>query len=113
VIFNRERMLAAMGCICGPVAAEMGQSKVLSKYSLRRFEEGLKGVPLSRLIEVYMEMLAWCTEALILKEGEICPHKVVLWDNCVVVIPRRRGTWEGASANTAGMMKSVWMHGQS
>jgi ATP adenylyltransferase/5',5'''-P-1,P-4-tetraphosphate phosphorylase II len=37
----------------------------------------------------------------------------VLWDDWIVVIPRRNGVWEGASANTGGMMGSVWVHDQA
>jgi ATP adenylyltransferase/5',5'''-P-1,P-4-tetraphosphate phosphorylase II len=86
--------------------------KVPFKYFVQKFEEGFKGVDVTQLLEVYSNMLGQCREVLELKEGEMCPHNVVLWDDSIVVIPRRKGIWEGASANTGGMMGSVWVPDQ-
>jgi ATP adenylyltransferase/5',5'''-P-1,P-4-tetraphosphate phosphorylase II len=87
--------------------------KVPFKYFMQRIEEGFRGVDAERLVLVYGELLGRCREVLGLEEGEMCPHNVVLWDDWIVVIPRRKGVWEGASANTGGMMGSVWVPDQA
>jgi ATP adenylyltransferase/5',5'''-P-1,P-4-tetraphosphate phosphorylase II len=80
------------------------------KCFMHRFGEGFGKVSVADLLEVYSSMLVRCREALRLDEGEEkCPHNVVLWDDCIIVIPRRAGAWRGASANTGGMMGSVWV----
>ncbi|KAH8730419.1 Ap4A phosphorylase 2 [Phaeosphaeriaceae sp. PMI808] len=90
-----------------------GKGKVPFKYFMWRVEGGgFKGVGVGRVVEVYEGMLVESRKVLGLAEGEVCPHNVVLWDGWLVVIPRRKGGWEGASANTGGMMGSVWVPDQ-
>lgn len=92
---------------------ERGEGVVPFEFFLHRFDEGFKDVSVQRIIKIYEQILAKCRIALGLEGGETCPHNVVLWDDCVVVIPRRKGVWEGASANTGGMMGSVWVPDQA
>ncbi|KAH9865194.1 hypothetical protein IAQ61_009141, partial [Plenodomus lingam] len=40
------------------------------------------------------------------------PHNVVVWRGWLFVVPRRRGSLRGASANAGGMMGEVWVHGR-
>jgi ATP adenylyltransferase/5',5'''-P-1,P-4-tetraphosphate phosphorylase II len=94
--------------------AEKGQGSVPFKYFLHRFEHEFKKSSPSQLLEVYSSMLVHCRKTLGLEEKEeICPHNVVLWESHIIVIPRRAGKWNGASANTGGMMGSVWVPEQA
>lgn len=96
------------------VTAENEEGGVPYKYFTHRFEQGFEAVSVSQVLEVYKSMLVRCREALDLDEKEeICPHNVVLWKNYIIVIPRRAGIWKGASANTGGMMGSVWVPDQA
>jgi ATP adenylyltransferase/5',5'''-P-1,P-4-tetraphosphate phosphorylase II len=90
--------------------ANGGESKVPFKFFMHRFPQGLEAEDVSTIWNVYSEMLVQCKLAL---DEEVCPHNVVLWDNCIVVIPRNKGMWEGASANTGGMLGSVWVRDQA
>jgi ATP adenylyltransferase/5',5'''-P-1,P-4-tetraphosphate phosphorylase II len=90
-----------------------GGKDVPFKFFMKRVEGGFAEMEAEKLVRVYGEMLGECRGALGLEEGETCPHNVVLWDDWIVVIPRRNGVWEGASANTGGMMGSVWVHDQA
>jgi ATP adenylyltransferase/5',5'''-P-1,P-4-tetraphosphate phosphorylase II len=91
-----------------------GGNDVPFKFFIQRFDESFKELEVGRLEEVYGEMLGRCREVLGIEDGDVCPpHNVVLWDDCVVVIPRRRGVWEGAAANTGGMLGSIWVPEES
>jgi ATP adenylyltransferase/5',5'''-P-1,P-4-tetraphosphate phosphorylase II len=93
---------------------KQGQEKVPFKYFLHRFEQGFKSLEASQLEETYVEMLGRCREVLEVDDEAICPpHNVVLWDDCIVVIPRRKGVYEGAAANTGGMLGSIWVPEQA
>ena len=46
------------------------------------------------------------------EEDDTPPHNVVMWADRLVVVPRRAGTTEGASANAGGMLGSVWVTGK-
>jgi ATP adenylyltransferase/5',5'''-P-1,P-4-tetraphosphate phosphorylase II len=86
-----------------------GREEVPFKFFLKRFEKGFKAMEVAELLSAYNDMLARCKETLEVGDGELCPHNLVLWDDSIVVIPRRAGMWNGASANTGGMMGSVWV----
>ncbi|KAL5116199.1 hypothetical protein ACEQ8H_005864 [Pleosporales sp. CAS-2024a] len=79
------------------------------QFFLTRWESGFQNVQVADLLHVYTDMLVKSRRLLHLGEKDDCPHNVLLWDDCLVVIPRRRGAWNGASANTGGMMGSVWV----
>jgi ATP adenylyltransferase/5',5'''-P-1,P-4-tetraphosphate phosphorylase II len=70
------------------------------QYFAHKFDEGFNA---SSLSEVYAGFLDQTRKLLGVGKSEICPHNVVLWADWIIVIPRRRGFWEGASANAAGM----------
>ncbi|KAF2829967.1 hypothetical protein CC86DRAFT_464442 [Ophiobolus disseminans] len=94
--------------------ADEGKGMVPFQYFLHRFEQGFAEASPRVLLEVYTQMLARCRSTLGLGNEEvICPHNVVLWNDNLVVIPRRAGMWKGASANTGGMMGSVWVPDQA
>jgi ATP adenylyltransferase/5',5'''-P-1,P-4-tetraphosphate phosphorylase II len=95
------------------VEASEGKGEVPFKFFLKRFKKSFEDLEVAELLSVYRDMLVKCREVLKLENGEMCPHNVVLWDDSIVVIPRRNGTWEGASANTGGMMGSVWVPDQA
>jgi ATP adenylyltransferase/5',5'''-P-1,P-4-tetraphosphate phosphorylase II len=87
-----------------------GGEKVPFKFFLHSFKEGFAKLEVEHLGDMYQEMLGRCREVLGMEDKGACPpHNVVLWDDCIVVIPRRRGVWEGASANTGGMLGSIWV----
>ncbi|TGZ76770.1 hypothetical protein EX30DRAFT_344652 [Ascodesmis nigricans] len=70
------------------------------------------GMP-ERIRDVYDDMLVKCREALGLtveeEVGGEVPHNVILTDEELIVIPRRRAEWRGVSANAVGMMGVLWM----
>jgi ATP adenylyltransferase/5',5'''-P-1,P-4-tetraphosphate phosphorylase II len=86
------------------------EGRVPFEFFMRRFEDGYD---VEAVRKVYEEMLGKCRKALGLSAMEFCPHNVVLWDGWIVVIPRNKGMWEGASANTGGMLGSVWVPDQA
>ena len=62
-----------------------------------------------KLSAVYSELLKQARDALGVKEGEDCPHNVVIVKDWILVIPRRSNDVEGVTANSAGMMGYVWL----
>ncbi|KAL5336170.1 ATP adenylyltransferase-domain-containing protein [Aspergillus crustosus] len=83
------------------------------RYCLRY----LHGIELQRpegyakLSGVYTELLAEAKESLgdnIPDDGYV-PHNVALTREWIIVIPRRNVEVEGVTANTAGMLGSVWL----
>jgi ATP adenylyltransferase/5',5'''-P-1,P-4-tetraphosphate phosphorylase II len=90
-----------------------GGADVPFRFFMRRVGGGFGGGEAEELVRVYGEMLEECRGVLGVEQAEACPHNVVLWDEWIVVVPRRRGIWEGASANTGGMMGSVWVKDQA
>jgi ATP adenylyltransferase/5',5'''-P-1,P-4-tetraphosphate phosphorylase II len=85
------------------------ESKVPFQYFTYHFSQGFAGVSAGDLLEIYNRFLSQARTVLGLNEHETIPHNVVLWKDAIIVIPRRKGVWEGASANTGGMMGSVWV----
>jgi ATP adenylyltransferase/5',5'''-P-1,P-4-tetraphosphate phosphorylase II len=80
------------------------------QYFTHRYDEKATSTALA---EAYRKLLDQCRSVLDLSESDVCPHNVVIWDGCLIVIPRRKGAIEGASANTGGMMGSVWVTEQA
>ncbi|KAI9372188.1 ATP adenylyltransferase-domain-containing protein [Aspergillus egyptiacus] len=65
----------------------------------------------TRLFEIYSSLLAEAKKSLgdnLDNDGYI-PHNVALVKEWIIVIPRRNGAFEDITANTAGMLGSVWM----
>ncbi|KAF2405521.1 hypothetical protein EJ06DRAFT_28915 [Trichodelitschia bisporula] len=57
--------------------------------------------------DMYIEFLWKCRKVLRLDGAAHVPHNVILCDGWMVVVPRRRGTWEGLGANAVGMVGSM------
>ncbi|KAF1852080.1 uncharacterized protein K460DRAFT_373940 [Cucurbitaria berberidis CBS 394.84] len=89
------------------------KKKVPFQYFSRHLLPGFKEVSTSVLLEVYTELLSRCRKVLGLGVAESCPHNVIMWDDWIIVIPRRNGITQGASANAGGMLGSVWVTDQS
>ncbi|KAK4895531.1 hypothetical protein LTR27_006313 [Elasticomyces elasticus] len=59
------------------------------------------------ILQVYRKLVEQCREALglaLTDSEDLCPHNVILVKEWILVIPRRRGTFNGVGANSAGMM---------
>lgn len=95
------------------IKASEDNKKVPFVYFSRRFHQGFRGASSSDVLEVYTELLGRCRDVLELGEAETCPHNVIMWDNWIIVVPRRNGGTQGASANAGGMLGSVWVTDQS
>lgn len=86
-----------------------GSTKVPFQYFLHHFEQGFQRTSASDLLKIYQDLLGRCSNILGLSDTDTCPHNVVLWNDRIVVIPRRKGSIQGASANTVGMLGSIWV----
>ncbi|KAF2107839.1 hypothetical protein BDV96DRAFT_505521 [Lophiotrema nucula] len=82
------------------------------KFFSHHFEQGFEGTSSSELLKTYEALLEKAKDALNTPKESICPHNVVLWQDWLMVIPRRSGTIGGASANSGGMFGSVWVTDQ-
>jgi ATP adenylyltransferase/5',5'''-P-1,P-4-tetraphosphate phosphorylase II len=91
------------------VHATDGSITVPFQYFLHHFDTKIVDVSVIHLLETYNSFLNETRTTLGLGKEETCPHNVVLWDDALIVIPRRKGIWNGASANTGGMMGSIWV----
>ncbi|EXJ60268.1 hypothetical protein A1O7_04420 [Cladophialophora yegresii CBS 114405] len=81
------------------------------KYFIRPIDSSTHASP-GRLHAMYQTLhgeaqQAWqsCTETTL----EYFPHNVMLTKRWIMVVPRRRAAFQGASANAAGMMGMVWL----
>ena len=87
--------------------------RVPFRYFTHHFDQTLKAASASDVLDVYRALLDRMRDALRIGPEDACPHNVVLWDNRLIAIPRRRGFIEGASANAGGMMGCVWVPDES
>ncbi|KAL4761945.1 putative phosphorylase [Aspergillus foveolatus] len=84
------------------------------KYFLRYLHDIELGSPEGqrKLFEVYRELLAEAKQSLrgyLEDNGNYIPHNVALVREWIIVIPRRNAAFEGITANTPGMLGSVWL----
>lgn len=79
------------------------------RYFTHYFDQTLRAASASDVLDVYKVLLDQTRKVLGVDLEDVCPHNVVLWDDRLIVIPRRRGFIEGASANAGGMMGCVWV----
>ncbi|KAF9698549.1 hypothetical protein EKO04_003878 [Ascochyta lentis] len=79
------------------------------RYFTHHFAQTLRSASASEVLDVYKALIDRTRDVLEIGPEDICPHNVVLWDDTLIVIPRRKGFTEGASANTGGMMGCVWV----
>ncbi|KAJ5163527.1 uncharacterized protein N7500_005357 [Penicillium coprophilum] len=94
-------------------ASKTGPSFV---HFLQRFEDSTGCVGNGEhLLEIYQSLLHQARGALgLLTEDVPCPHNFILTRRWMMVIPRRAKEFHGITANSAGMMGSVyiWNHDQ-
>ncbi|KAL4949840.1 ATP adenylyltransferase-domain-containing protein [Aspergillus filifer] len=96
-----------------PDGEEGVKQKVPFRYFLRRLGdvevEDAEGQ--RRLLEIYRELLDEAKESLkgTLDEDGYIGHNVALVREWIMVIPRRNIDFEGITANTAGLLGSIWM----
>lgn len=91
------------------VRASESKVTVPFQFFTHRFDQGMRNVSASDMLDVYRVLLDRTREVLAVGPEDVCPHNVILWDDRIIVIPRRRGFTDGASANSGGMMGCVWV----
>lgn len=93
------------------VGGEERQSQIPFHYLSHHFDGGFDAFSASDLLATYLKLLDGARQSLGLpRRNEPCPHNVVLWRGCMLVIPRRSAVVAShASANAAGMLGSVWI----
>jgi ATP adenylyltransferase/5',5'''-P-1,P-4-tetraphosphate phosphorylase II len=91
------------------IRASEGKCHVPFRFFTHHFDNGLKSASASEVLGVYTKLLDQTREILKVGQGDVCPHNVILWNDMLIVIPRRRGFTDGASANAGGMMGCVWV----
>lgn len=82
------------------------------KYFIERFrlagtEQKAAGVVLKRKYDMLLNKTRVALG--ITNSEDICPHHMILVNEWMLLIPRRRADVEGASANAAGMLGMVWV----
>lgn len=82
------------------------------QFYVHEFSHGFQNTSASTVLDAYHVLLAQCRSLMAVDGEDAPPHNVVMWANRLVVIPRRKGTIEGAGANAGGMLGSVWVTGQ-
>jgi ATP adenylyltransferase/5',5'''-P-1,P-4-tetraphosphate phosphorylase II len=82
------------------------------RYFARHLQPGFKDASAVDIASMYSSLLGQSRKILGLSANEACPHNVILWDDWIIVIPRRRGGFGKASANAGGMLGSVWVQSQ-
>ena len=93
-------------------AMKAPQQKVPFQYFLHHFSQGFKQTSASDILSIYTTFLAQCRSLVDGEEKDAPPHNVIMWADHLIVVPRREGSTEGASANAGGMLGSVWVTGQ-
>ena len=81
-------------------------------YFSQRFTDGFKWVEqhnAEEVLAVYKRFLDRSRALLGVGEHDTPPHNVIMWADHLIVVPRRKGSHEGASANAGGMLGSVWV----
>ncbi|KAH8624217.1 hypothetical protein CUC08_Gglean003492 [Alternaria sp. MG1] len=86
--------------------------KVPYQFFVHEFKHGFKDTSASTVVDAYKKLLSQCRSSMGTEEDDTPPHNVVMWADRLVVVPRRAGTTEGASANAGGMLGSVWVTGK-
>ncbi|EXJ92175.1 hypothetical protein A1O3_00725 [Capronia epimyces CBS 606.96] len=77
-------------------------------HFIHRFDNHVVSGP--ELFDVYLRLLGDCRRALTIPDEQAeCPHNVVLTEKWIVTIPRSKENVGGTTANSAGMMGSVWL----
>jgi ATP adenylyltransferase/5',5'''-P-1,P-4-tetraphosphate phosphorylase II len=93
------------------IMADRKSSRPYVDY-IKCFKQGFKRTSAADVFAVYTDYIKACRVSMNINEQETCPHNVVMWYDTLMVIPRRKGSHEGASANAGGMLGSVWVSSQ-
>ena len=94
------------------ISAVDKKEKVPFQYFVHHFSDGFKNTSASAIRAVYTTLLMQCQPPADADKKDAPPHNVVMWADRLIVIPRRSGSTEGASANAGGMLGSVWVTSQ-
>lgn len=84
-------------------------TRVPFKFFRHHFNQSFHDVSAGNVLEVYNSLLSQSRVVLGLSMQENCPHNVVMWDDWLIVIPRRKGSFQGANGNAGGMLGSIWV----
>ena len=111
-----SRMHKHLQGLCGPpfafdhiLRASEGKAKAPFRFFTHHFSPGFANLSGVDILQVYEKLIHQTRELLGVKEEDVCPHNIVMWKDWLIVIPRRSGFTEGASANAGGMMGCVWV----
>ena len=91
------------------------KSTIPFRYFSHRLTKGKEETAAS-LHQAYKALLGQARGALSLDsalDSDVCPHNVVIYQDRIIVIPRRRAAFQHASANAAGMLGSAWVPNQA
>ncbi|KAJ4989325.1 tetraphosphate phosphorylase 2 (ATP adenylyltransferase) [Stagonosporopsis vannaccii] len=91
------------------IQASEGKATVPFRFFLHHFSQGFAIVSAKEVLDVYLKLLEQTRNLLNVSSDDVCPHNIVMWKDWLIVIPRRAGFTEGASANAGGMMGCVWV----
>lgn len=91
------------------IRASEGKATVPFRFFLHRFSQGFVTASAQKVLDVYSKLISQTRQLLNVGEAEVCPHNIVMWKDWLIVIPRRAGFTEAASANAGGMMGCVWV----
>ncbi|ORY19190.1 hypothetical protein BCR34DRAFT_207564 [Clohesyomyces aquaticus] len=81
------------------------------KYFSHYFDKGFSLTDMLEATKAYQGLLSQSRDALKhfgLQDSEPCAHGLVMWQDWMIMIPRRRSHIEGAGAATGGMMGCIW-----
>ena len=91
------------------IQASEGKAVVPFRFFLHHFSQGFASATAEDVLDVYRELLSQTRDLLKVRSDDVCPHNIIMWKDWLVVIPRRAGFTDGASANAGGMMGCVWV----
>ncbi|KAF2993695.1 hypothetical protein E8E13_002267 [Curvularia kusanoi] len=86
-----------------------GNATVPFRFFLHRFSQSFRVASAQEVLDVYLGLIDQTRKLLDIGADNVCPHNIVMWEDYLIVIPRRAGFTEGASANAGGMMGCVWV----
>ena len=91
------------------IKASEGNATVPFRFFLHQFSQGFRAASAREVLDVYSKLIDQTRELLNVSADDVCPHNIVMWKEYLIVIPRRAGFTDGASANAGGMMGCVWV----
>lgn len=87
-------------------------SSVPFVHFLYRFNDSAASA--AEVFDIYQQFLSDCRRALAVPDDQIeVPHNTVITKRWIVVIPRSKENIDGTTANSAGMMGSVWLNNEA